>query len=65
MGCSRGAGMALAELYKALKALAFYPESHPLREEILQRAFQAIQGVDERKWSFPGCASYRTFVCRS
>jgi len=41
----KGSGTALAELYKALKALAFYPESHPLREEILQRAYQAIKGL--------------------
>lgn len=32
---------ALAEFYKALKAITFYPESHPLREEILRRAFLA------------------------
>jgi len=41
----KGSGMALAELHKALKALAFYPESHPLREEILKRAFQSIKGL--------------------
>jgi HEAT repeat protein len=41
----KGSGTALAELYKALKALAFYPESHPLREEILQRAYLAIKGL--------------------
>ena len=41
----KGSGTALAELYKALKALAFYPESHPLREEILHRAYQAIKGL--------------------
>jgi len=35
-------GSALAEVYKALKALTFYPEKHPLREEILQRAHQAL-----------------------
>lgn len=44
-GMLKGSGMALAELHKALKALAFYPESHPLREEILKRAFQAIKGL--------------------
>jgi len=44
-GMLKGSGMALAELYKALKALAFYPESHPLREEILQRAYQAVKGL--------------------
>jgi len=31
----------LAEFYKALRAVVFYPDSHPLREEILRRAFQA------------------------
>ncbi|MGA7827197.1 MAG: HEAT repeat domain-containing protein [Geobacteraceae bacterium] len=44
-GMLKGRGVALAELYKALKALAFYPESHPLREEILQRAYQAVKGL--------------------
>lgn len=44
-GMLKGSGMALAELHKALKALAFYPESHPLREEILQRAFQSVKGL--------------------
>jgi HEAT repeat protein len=33
---------ALAEFQKALKALTFYPENHPLREEILRKAFQVI-----------------------
>jgi HEAT repeat protein len=41
----KGSGTALAELYKALKALAFYPESHPIREEILERAYQSIKGL--------------------
>lgn len=41
----KGSGMALAELYKALKALTFYPESHPLREEIVNRAYQALRGL--------------------
>ncbi len=44
-GMLKGGGMALAELHKALKALAFYPESHPLREEILRRAYQSIKGL--------------------
>ncbi|MDD2335032.1 MAG: HEAT repeat domain-containing protein [Geobacteraceae bacterium] len=44
-GVLKGSGIALAELYKALKAIAFYPESHPLREEILRRAFQAVRGL--------------------
>jgi len=42
-GVLKGSGIALTELYKAQKAIAFYPESHPLREEILRRAFQAIR----------------------
>lgn len=44
-GMPKGSGMSLAELHKALKALAFYPESHPLRQEILQRAYQSIKGL--------------------
>ncbi|MRR55572.1 MAG: HEAT repeat domain-containing protein [Deltaproteobacteria bacterium] len=44
-GMLKGSGMALAELHKALKALAFYPVSHPLREEILLRAYQSIKGL--------------------
>jgi HEAT repeats len=32
---------AIAETYKALKAIAFYPEGHPLRGKILERAYQA------------------------
>ncbi len=41
----KGSGAALAEFYKALKALSFYPESHPLRGEILQRSYQAVKGL--------------------
>lgn len=44
-GVLKGSSIALAELYKALKAIAFYPESHPLREEILRRAFQAVRDL--------------------
>ena len=33
---------ALAELQRGLKAIAFYPENHPLRGEILNRAFLAM-----------------------
>jgi len=36
---------ALAELQKALKAMTFYPEKHPLREEILNKAYQIIAGL--------------------
>jgi HEAT repeat protein len=34
-------GTALGDLFKGIKALSFYPEGHPLRREILQRAYQA------------------------
>ncbi|RQW89403.1 MAG: hypothetical protein EHM79_03415 [Geobacter sp.] len=44
-GVLKGSGIALAEIYKALKAITFYPESHPLRGEIFQRSFQAIRGL--------------------
>lgn len=33
---------ALTETYKALKAITFYPENHPLRENILQKAYQSM-----------------------
>lgn len=33
---------ALTELQKSLKAMTFYPERHPLREEILSKAYRAI-----------------------
>jgi hypothetical protein len=33
---------ALTETYKALKAITFYPENHPLREKILYNAYQAM-----------------------
>lgn len=36
---------ALAEICKALKAISFYPEKHPLREQLLQNAYQAIAGL--------------------
>ena len=32
----------LVEVFKALKALAFYPEGHPLRDKIPKRAFQLL-----------------------
>jgi HEAT repeat protein len=35
-------GEAVAELYKALKASFFYPEKHPLRNDILNRAFNFL-----------------------
>src|ERR1039457_1848190 len=33
---------ALTETYKALKAITFYPENHPLRENILEKAYQSM-----------------------
>lgn len=47
-GDSRTAGAvatALGEILKGVKAIAFYPESHPLRREILHRAYQAIRSL--------------------
>jgi hypothetical protein len=35
-------GEVVAELYKALKASFFYPESHPLRNDILHRAYDFL-----------------------
>ena len=35
-------GEAVAELYKALKASFFYPEKHPLRNDILNRAYDFL-----------------------
>ncbi|GLI37778.1 HEAT repeat domain-containing protein [Geobacter hydrogenophilus] len=40
---SRRRGAALAELHKALKAMGFYPEGHPLRAESLRLAFGALR----------------------
>ena len=36
---------ALAETSKALKALSFYPENHPLRRQILDSAFEAVTAL--------------------
>ena len=44
---ARESASALAELYKALKAITFYPASHPLRDEILHRAHQAMTKLME------------------
>jgi len=44
---ARESAAALAELYKALKAITFYPASHPLRDEILHRAHQAMTKLME------------------
>lgn len=35
----------LAEFYKALKAITFYPDGHPLRDEILRRAYLSLTGL--------------------
>jgi len=35
----------LADLYKALKAIGFYPHDHPLREEILRTAHKSLQSL--------------------
>jgi HEAT repeat protein len=46
-GAAQACNSALAELHKALKALTFYPEKHPLREEILHKAYQVTVNVAE------------------
>lgn len=43
---SAGEGsMVLVDVYKALKALAFYPDGHPLRDEMPGRAFRALMSL--------------------
>lgn len=47
-GNGRAAGAvvtALGEILKGVKAIAFYPEAHPLRREIIHRAYQAIRSL--------------------
>jgi HEAT repeat protein len=44
-GGAQACNSALAELHKALKALTFYPEKHPLREEILHKAYQVTSNL--------------------
>ena len=44
-GGAQACNSALAELHKALKALTFYPEKHPLREEILHKAYQVTANL--------------------
>jgi HEAT repeat protein len=45
-------GELVTELYKALKASLFYPENHPLRNDILQRSYQfLVKLVNERDLS--------------
>jgi HEAT repeat protein len=41
-GTTAECNASLAELQRGLKAIAFYPENHPLRGEILNRAFLAM-----------------------
>lgn len=44
-GTASACNTALGETCKALKAISFYPENHPLREKILQGAYQAIMNL--------------------
>ena len=41
-GAALAGNTALAEIYKAFKAVAFYPPNHPLRNKVLLGAYQAI-----------------------
>ncbi len=41
-GMAQACNAALAEVHRGLKAIAFYPENHPLRDEILGKAYQAM-----------------------
>ncbi len=41
-GTTLGCNAAFVEVHRGLKAITFYPENHPLREEILNRAYQAM-----------------------
>ena len=41
-GTASACQKALAETCKALKAFSFYPENHPLREQLLQSAYHAV-----------------------
>ena len=40
---ARGMGAVLADVYKALKSVSFYPAGHPLRNEIIQEAHKSLQ----------------------
>jgi HEAT repeat protein len=44
-GTSQDYNAALAEFYKALKALTFYPENHPLRNDIIHKAHQVMTNL--------------------
>ncbi len=47
-GTTQAYNEALTETYKALKAITFYPENHPIREKILQKAYQAMVNLIEK-----------------
>lgn len=42
-------GAPLADMYKALRAISFYPESHPLRDEIVATACDALKAQVKEK----------------
>ena len=44
-GTASACNTALGETCKALKAVSFYPENHPLRERILHEAYQAMMNL--------------------
>jgi HEAT repeat protein len=44
-GTASACNTALGETCKALKAISFYPENHPLREKILHGAYQAMMNL--------------------
>ena len=44
-GTASACNTALGETCKALKAISFYPEDHPLREKILHGAYQAMMNL--------------------
>jgi len=41
-GTAAASNAALAEVHRGLKAITFYPEGHPLRDEILSKSYQAM-----------------------
>ncbi len=46
-GRGAASNVALTELHRGVKAIAFYPEHHPLRAEIIGKAYQALASVVE------------------
>ncbi|HTP66639.1 MAG TPA: HEAT repeat domain-containing protein [Geobacteraceae bacterium] len=44
-GSAQACNAALAEIHRGLKAITFYPEGHPLRKEILSRAYNSLVGL--------------------